>query len=65
MDGMNHASEDDDAAARAFEALREEVAALRRGVELVYRQGHQSAAAVPGAPDENLFAASSPRPLSN
>jgi hypothetical protein len=50
MDGMNHEPEDDDAA-RAFEALREEVAALRRGVELVYRQGQQAAAAVPGAPD--------------
>jgi hypothetical protein len=49
MDGVNHEPEgDDDDAARAFEALREEVAALRRGVELVYRQGQQAA---PGAPD--------------
>jgi hypothetical protein len=45
----NHEPEGDDGdAARAFEALREEVAALRRGVELVYRQGQQAA---PGAPD--------------
>ena len=51
MDGMDHEPEDDDDAARAFEALREEVAVLRRGVELVYRQGQQSAAAAPGAPD--------------
>jgi hypothetical protein len=51
MDGMNHEPADEDDAARAFEALREEVAALRRGVELVYRQGQQSVAAAPGAPD--------------
>ncbi len=41
----------EDGAERAFDALREEVAALRRGVELVYRQaqqaGQQSAAAGP------------------
>jgi hypothetical protein len=43
VDGVNHEPEgDDDDAARAFEALREEVAALRRGVELVYRQGQQA-----------------------
>ena len=40
-----------DGAERAFEALREEVAALRRGMELVYRQvqqaGQQPAAAGP------------------
>ena len=48
---MGHEADDDDDAARAFEALREEVAALRRGVELVYRQGQQSAAAAPDAPD--------------
>jgi hypothetical protein len=51
MDGMNPDSADEDDAARAFEALREEVAALRRGVELVYRQGQQSTTAAPGAPD--------------
>jgi hypothetical protein len=39
---MDHEADDDDDAARAFEALREEVAALRRGVELVYRQGQQA-----------------------
>jgi hypothetical protein len=48
MDDAGHAPEDDGDAVRAFEALREEVAALRRGVELVYRQGQQIA---PGAPD--------------
>ena len=36
-------------AAQAFEGLRAEVAALRQGVELVYRQGQQAAAA-PAAP---------------
>lgn len=51
MDGMNQEPADEDDAARAFEALREEVAALRRGVELVYRQGQQTASAAPGAPD--------------
>lgn len=45
-----------DGAERAFEALREEVAALGRGIELVYRQVQQTgpvgqAPAVPGAPD--------------
>jgi hypothetical protein len=48
MDGGSHEPEDDADAVRAFEALREEVAALRRGVELIYRQGQQDA---PGAPD--------------
>ena len=46
-----HGPEDEaDGAERAFEALREEVAALRRGVELVYRQAQQTPA-VPEAPD--------------
>ena len=46
---MDHEpADDDDDPARAFEALREEVAALRRGVELVCRQGQQ---ATPSAPD--------------
>jgi hypothetical protein len=44
---MSHEPEDDGDAARAFEALREEVAALRRGVELVYRQGQQSGTIAP------------------
>jgi hypothetical protein len=48
MNDAGHEPEDDGDAVRAFEALREEVAALRRGVELVYRQGQQAA---PGAPD--------------
>ncbi len=47
MDDMSHEPEDDGDAARAFEALREEVAALRRGVELVYRQGQQSGTIAP------------------
>ena len=42
----------EDAAERAFEALREEVAALRRGIELVYRQAQQPPA-VPEMPDYN------------
>jgi len=37
-------------AAQAFEGLRVEVAALRQGIELVYRQGQQAAAAAPDAP---------------
>ena len=48
MDGMTQEPEDDGDAVRAFEALREEVAALRRGVDLVYRQGEQAGS---GAPD--------------
>lgn len=40
-----HGPEDEaDGAERAFEALREEVAALRRGIELVYRQVQQAPA---------------------
>jgi len=38
-------------AAQAFEGLRVEVAALRQGIELVYRQGQQAAAAAPAAVD--------------
>ena len=33
---------DDDGAERAFEALRAEVASLRRGIELLYRQGEEA-----------------------
>jgi hypothetical protein len=40
-----HSPEEDDDAARAFEALRGEVAALRQGIELVYRQAQQAPAA--------------------
>ena len=36
------AGEDEDDAARAFENLREEVASLRRGIELVYQQGQDA-----------------------
>jgi hypothetical protein len=41
-----HGPEEEDDAARAFEALRGEVAALRRGIELVYRQAQQAPAAL-------------------
>jgi hypothetical protein len=37
-------------AAQAFEGLRAEVAALRQGIELLYRQGQQAAAAPAPAP---------------
>lgn len=40
---------DEGGAEQAFESLRAEVAALRRGVELVYRQAQQGAAGQPGA----------------
>lgn len=57
-DGMDRVEpgggeEDGADAAAAFEALRAEVAALRRGVELVYRQGSQKSeeAAVPAPVD--------------
>ena len=43
-----HQLEDDGDAVRTFEALRDKVVALRRGVELVHRQGQQAA---PSAPD--------------
>ena len=45
-----------DGAERAFEALREEVAALRRGMELVYRQVQQAGQQQPAAagPDYTL-----------
>jgi hypothetical protein len=39
MGDLTHQTDDDGDAARAFEALRAEVAALRRGVDLVTRQG--------------------------
>lgn len=42
-----------DGAERAFEALRAEVAALRRGIELVFRQGQESGGAAAG-PDYSL-----------
>jgi hypothetical protein len=62
MDGQQqgHGPEDEaeghqeDGAERAFEALRTEVAALRRGVELVYRQAQQPAPAGQAAPDYSL-----------
>ena len=44
----SHEPEDDGDATRAFEALREEVAALRRGIELVYRQGQRGGPVRPG-----------------
>ena len=42
---------DGDGAEQAFEALREEVAALRRGVELVYRQGQDARGPAEAGPD--------------
>lgn len=41
--------DDEGGAEQAFEALQAEVAALRRGVELVFRQVQQAAAGQPGA----------------
>ena len=41
MDQPEHEAQESDGAEQAFVALREEVAALRRGVELVYRQGQE------------------------
>ena len=41
MDQPEHEGQESDGAEQAFVALREEVAALRRGVELVYRQGQE------------------------
>ncbi|MDA8250378.1 MAG: DUF6118 family protein [Rhodospirillales bacterium] len=46
MDARNQ-TPDEDSAERAFAALRDEVAALRRGIELVYRQQGQAQQAVP------------------
>jgi hypothetical protein len=42
MDQPEHEAQESDGAEQAFVALREEVAALRRGVELVYRQGQEA-----------------------
>lgn len=47
MDALDQEPPERDGAEQAFEALREEVAALRRGIELVYRQGQQTEPAVP------------------
>lgn len=44
-------AQESDGAEQAFEALREEVAALRRGVELVYRQGQETKGPVVAGPD--------------
>ena len=41
MDQPEHEAQESDGAEQAFVALREEVAALRRGIELVYRQGQE------------------------
>jgi hypothetical protein len=43
MDALDHEPEGSAGAEQAFAALREEVAALRRGIELVYRQQQQGA----------------------
>ena len=42
MDAIGQEPGDDDGAERAFEALRAEVASLRRGIELLYRQGDEA-----------------------
>ncbi len=42
---------DGDGAEQAFEALRGEVAALRRGVELIYRQGQDARGPAEAGPD--------------
>lgn len=44
-------SEESDGAEQAFAALRAEVAALRRGVELVYRQGQEATGSTVVGPD--------------
>jgi hypothetical protein len=41
MDAIGQEPDDDDGAERAFEALCTEVASLRRGIELLYRQGEE------------------------
>ncbi len=53
---QGHGPEDEaDGAEQAFEALREEVAALRRGMELVYRQVQQAGqSAAAAGPDYSL-----------
>ena len=51
VEQQGHGPEDEaDAAERAFEVLREEVAALRRGIELAYVQAQQIPT-VPEIPD--------------
>jgi Family of unknown function (DUF6118) len=44
MDALEQEPNDDDGAERAFEALRAEVASLRRGIELLCRQGEEAKA---------------------
>jgi hypothetical protein len=46
-----HEAQQADGAEQAFEALREEVAALRRGVELVHRQGQGAKGPAAAGPD--------------
>lgn len=46
-----HEVPEPDGAEQAFEALRDEVAALRRGVELVYRQGQEAKGPVTAGTD--------------
>lgn len=57
MDALGQEPEAADGAEQAFEALRDEVAALRRAVELLYRQGQETGPvgqAAPSAPDYSL-----------
>jgi hypothetical protein len=51
MDQPEHEAQESDGAEQAFVALREEVAALRRGVELVYRQGQEAKGPVAAGTD--------------
>ena len=51
MDHSEHEAQELDGAEQAFVALREEVAALRRGVELIYRQGHEAKGPVAAGTD--------------
>ena len=56
MEPQGQGPEDEGGAEQAFEALREEVGALRRGIEMLYRQVQQAGqqAAVASGPDYSL-----------
>ena len=51
MEPSRDSEDQADGAERAFEALRAEVAALRRGIELVYRQRNETPSPVVAGPD--------------
>ena len=48
---QSRAPDEADGAEQAFEALRAEVAALRRGIELVYRRSQEAAGPAVAGPD--------------